>query len=192
MPSLEFSTPLPRKMTEPLEQAVHDLTARLGISADAVELVRMTTEEMPAADPCFVGLSKGTAQPGGLVLGKEIVLRVGGETYTYRVVGKRVALCRAPLSGEGAAPSPTALPEGSEVALEAAIADLAARLNIAEADVRVDGVEKRMWNDASLGCPQPGMMYAQVITPGFLIRLSAGGKVYTYHTSLTRAVLCEP
>lgn len=192
MPSLEFSTPLPRKMTEPLEQAVHDLTVRLGISADAVELVRMTTEEMPAGDPCFFGLSKGTAQPGGLVLGKEIVLRVGRETYTYRVVGKRVALCRAPLSGEGAAPSPTALPEGSEVALEAAIADLAARLNIAEADVRVDGVEKRMWNDASLGCPQPGMMYAQVITPGFLIRLSAGGKAYTYHTSLTRAVLCEP
>lgn len=192
MPSLEFSTPLPRKMTEPIEQAVHDLTARLGVAADEIELVRITTEEMPAGDPCFVGLSKGTAQPGGLVLGKEVVLRVGGETYTYRIVGKRVALCWPSLSGEAPASSPAALPEGSEVALEAAIADLASRLNIPEADIRVASVEKRMWSDASLGCPQPGMMYAQVITPGFIIRLSAQGKVYTYHTSLTWAVLCEP
>lgn len=191
MPSLGFSTPLPRKMTEPLEQAVRDLTERLGIAADDIELVSITTEEMSVGDPCFVGASKGTAQPGGLVLGKEIVLRVGGETYTYRVVGKRVALCGSPPVGEASAPYPTALAEGSEAALEAAIADLAARLKVDQSAIQVMGVEKRMWNDAGLGCPQPGMMYAQVITPGFLIRLSAQGKVYTYHTSLTRAVLCE-
>lgn len=192
MPSLGFSTPLPRKMTEPLEQAVHDLTTRLGISADEIELVSITTEEMPAGDLCPGAPAKGTAQPGGLVLGKEIVLRVGGETYTYRVAGKRVALCQGPASGEVAAPPAASLPDGSEAALEAAIADLAARLNVDRSAIQVVGVEKRMWSDASLGCPQPGMMYAQVITPGFLIRLSVEGKAYTYHTSLTHAVLCEP
>ncbi len=192
MPSLGYSTPLPRKMTEPLEQAVHDLTVRLGISADDIELVSITTEEMPAGDLCPGVPAKGTAQPGGLVLGKEVVLRVGSETYTYRVVGKRVALCGPSASGEEPAPPAASLPEGSEVALERALADLAARLNVDKSAIQVAGVEKRMWSDASLGCPQPGMMYAQVITPGFLIRLIAEGKTYTYHTSLTHAVLCEP
>lgn len=192
MPSLGLSTPLPRKMTEPLEQAVHDLTMRLGISADDVELVSITTEEMPVGDLCPGAPTKGTAQPGGLVLGKEIVLRVGGETYTYRVAGKRVALCQPLASGEVPAPPAASLPDGSEVALEKALSDLAARLKIDTSAIQVVSVEKRMWSDASLGCPQPGMMYAQVITPGFLIRLSAQGKTYTYHTSLTHAVLCEP
>lgn len=191
MPGLGFSTPLPRKMTEPLEQVVHELTARLGISAEEIELVSITTEEMPAGDPCAAGSAKGTALPGGLVLGKEIVLRVGDATYTYRVVGKRVALCKSPASGQESTPPAVSPPDGSEAALEAALADLEARLHIARSEIQVQTVEKRMWSDASLGCPQPGMMYAQVITPGFLIRLSAGGKVYTYHTSLTHAVLCE-
>jgi len=192
MPSLEIPSPLPRKMTEPLEQAVHDLTARLGISADEIELVSITTEEMPVGDPCATGPAKGTALPGGLVLGKEIILRAGGETYTYRVVGKRVALCQGPASGAVATGPAASLPDGSEAALEAAISDLAARLNVGRNAIQVVGVEKRMWSDASLGCPRPGMMYAQVITPGFLIRLSAQGRVYTYHASLTHAALCEP
>ncbi len=192
MPSLELSTPLPRKMTEPLEQAVHDLTVRLGISADEIELISITTEEMPAGDLCPGAPSKGTAQPGGLVLGKEIVLRAGGQTYTYRVSGKRVALCQPSAPGATPVVPSVSSPEGSEVALEEALADLAERLKVDKSAIRVESIEKRMWSDASLGCPQPGMMYAQVITPGFLIRLNAQGRVYTYHTSLTHVVLCEP
>ena len=48
------------------------------------------------------------------------------------------------------------------------------------------------WSDASLGRPQPGMMYAQVITPGYLVVLEADGQQYTYHTDTARfAVLRE-
>jgi hypothetical protein len=36
------------------------------------------------------------------------------------------------------------------------------------------------WNDSSLGCPQPGMMYTQVITPGLRVMVEADGKSYDY------------
>lgn len=48
------------------------------------------------------------------------------------------------------------------------------------------------WSEASLGCPQPGMLDAQVITPGFLVVLEATGEQYKYHTDVGRLVLlCE-
>jgi hypothetical protein len=48
------------------------------------------------------------------------------------------------------------------------------------------------WSDTSLGCPEPGMMYAQVITPGFLVMIEAEGQQYEYHTDESRfVVLCE-
>ena len=48
------------------------------------------------------------------------------------------------------------------------------------------------WSDASLGCPQEGFMYAQVITPGYLIILEAQGEQYEYHTDqTTNVVLCQ-
>jgi hypothetical protein len=74
----------------------------------------------------------------------------------------------------------------------AAKADLAARLGLSEADITVQSVEPVEWPDTSLGCPQPGMMYAQVITPGYQVLLQATGEVYDYRTTAGRLlVLCE-
>jgi hypothetical protein len=190
MPIIEQTAIVPRGMIEPLEQAVQDLTARLEITADQVELISLTTQEMAISDLGCPSVTKsGTAEPGGLVLGKEIVLRTGGKSYTYHVFRMRVALCEGTLPKTGTA-SP-ALPDASEVALETAMDDLATRLQVTKDAIQITSVETRMWSDASLGCPQPGMMYAQVITPGFLIQLTADGKDYTYHASLNSAVLCE-
>jgi hypothetical protein len=76
-------------------------------------------------------------------------------------------------------------------AVQAAITDLAAKLSIPIPDITVVSVEAVEWRDASLGCPQPGMAYAQVITPGYLIVLEAGGKTYEYHAGQRQAILCN-
>ena len=39
------------------------------------------------------------------------------------------------------------------------------------------------WSDSSLDCPQPGMEYLQVITPGYRIVLQVNGQSYEYHTN---------
>ncbi len=81
---------------------------------------------------------------------------------------------------------------GSEKALAAAIADLAARTGAPASEISLVSLEAVDWSDASLGCPQEGYMYAQVITPGFLMSLSAQGQQYEYHTDLAgNVVLCE-
>lgn len=62
---------------------------------------------------------------------------------------------------------------------------------IPEAQIGLFLVSAAQWPDTSMGCPQPGQVYSQVITPGYQILLQAGGKMFVYHTDKTaRVVLC--
>jgi hypothetical protein len=70
--------------------------------------------------------------------------------------------------------------------------DLAQRLNLGIEQITLVSAERVTWPDASLGCPQPGMIYAQVRQPGMRILLSAGGHIYAYHNAGKRSpFLCE-
>jgi hypothetical protein len=44
----------------------------------------------------------------------------------------------------------------------------------------VVSAESVTWNDSSLGCPRPGMMYSQVITPGMRVVVTVDAKTYDY------------
>lgn len=57
------------------------------------------------------------------------------------------------------------------------------------AGITLSAAEARQWRDSSLGCPREGMMYNQVITPGYLIILEAEGKTYEFHTSKSQNVI---
>lgn len=83
-----------------------------------------------------------------------------------------------------AGPSPTSAPTG---AAALAAEDLADRLGVDVDDVEVTRVEEVTWRDASLGCPQPGMAYAQVLTNGTLVVLEVDGTTYEYHAGGPRA-----
>ncbi len=61
------------------------------------------------------------------------------------------------------------------------MADLSERLGVPEADIEVISAQPVVWPDASLGCPEPGMQYAQVTTDGALIELGSAGTTYSYH-----------
>ncbi len=78
-----------------------------------------------------------------------------------------------------------------QIYLDMAIADLVNKLQINKQVIKTIQVEARSFNDTSLGCPEKGKMYPQVITPGFVITLSAMGKTYTYHAGLDRVVNCS-
>ena len=47
--------------------------------------------------------------------------------------------------------------------------------------VQVLSVESRNWPDSSIGCPQPEMLYAQVVTPGYLVLVEVSGEPFEYH-----------
>jgi len=70
--------------------------------------------------------------------------------------------------------------------------DLGKRLVLNVDQIEVVEAQAVEWRDTSLGCPQPGMMYAQVITPGYRIVLEAKGQTYEYHTDRGQVVvLCD-
>jgi hypothetical protein len=89
-------------------------------------------------------------------------------------------------------PQPAPAGQGAERVIQLARQDMAQELNVSIDEIREVSVEAVEWPDTSLGCPQPGMMYAQVITPGFKVVLAAKGQTVEYHTdSGRRVVSCD-
>lgn len=82
-------------------------------------------------------------------------------------------------------------PAERDKVVEAARRDLAQRLGVGVDAVRLVSVEARQWADASLGCPQPGKVYAQTIVDGFRLILETGGSRYDYRSDGRRVRLCE-
>jgi len=81
----------------------------------------------------------------------------------------------------------------AQPAIDTALQDAATHLGVGLDQLHVDQVEEREWPDSSLGCPRPGLMYSQIVTPGFLIVISStGGRRLEYHTDArARVVLCR-
>lgn len=82
--------------------------------------------------------------------------------------------------------------DNDSILIEKAKNDLAQRLDIVVNQIYVVETSEVTWPDTSLGCPQEGMVYAEVVTDGFLIKLEAETQIYEYHTNGTQSgVLCE-
>jgi hypothetical protein len=92
-----------------------------------------------------------------------------------------------PLPGQG----PAILPAGTEELVDTAKKMLAetSTVQVTADEIKVVSLEPVEWRDTSLGCPQEGMAYAQVITPGYVIVLEAGGQTYEFHTNTTNQVV---
>jgi hypothetical protein len=112
----------------------------------------------------------------------------------------RPAPTETPMPQPGTSPLPepgmspiSPLPGPPMPAASAAVAYLADELGITPQEVTVLASEQVEWSDASLGCPQPGMMYAQVVTPGYSFLLDAAGEQYKVHTDLTgqSVIVCQ-
>lgn len=99
----------------------------------------------------------------------------------------------SPTEASTPTPQPTPTPEGTPISqptlppeaeqpVRLAKEDLARKLGIPVEQVKVVKVEAVEWSDTSLGCPESGKMYAQVITPGYRVTLEAAGITYEYHT----------
>jgi hypothetical protein len=65
--------------------------------------------------------------------------------------------------------------------IEKAKDDLAKRLSIRVTEITLIEATGVIWPDSSLGCPQKGRAYAQVLTPGYLILLEFMNYKYEYH-----------
>ena len=89
-------------------------------------------------------------------------------------------------------PLPIPANPGLQALIEKAKADLAQRLSITASQIKAIETKEVFWPDASLGCPQRGIAYAQIPTPGYLIMLAYSGNEFEYHADIHGNTLhCE-
>ena len=103
-----------------------------------------------------------------------LLLACGGESQP--------ADSTSPSAGQPAA-APAATPQtltGLQVEARQVLAD---RLSVPDDGLELVSDEPVQWGDTSLGCPQAGMVYAQVITPGHRITFRQGDDTYEVHTA---------
>ena len=87
--------------------------------------------------------------------------------------------------------SPTPFPANLQPYVEAATKIAAEALSVDPAEVTVMAIESHTWRNSALGCPKPGFMYLQVITPGYLVKVVVDDAQYEVHLDERgRGVFC--
>lgn len=155
-----------------------DLAKRVNLTPDQISVV--SVESVKWSDAGIGCPEPGKVYAQVITPGFRIVLRADGTAYTYHTGGNKVILCQ-----------PEATPPSMEKDTALAKAELAKKLNIPESEITVEKVEEVEWRNTSLGCPEEGKVYLQVIVPGHVITLKAQGKTYEYHTGNNQAVTCD-
>ncbi len=165
------------------------LAQKQGVKAEALEVVAAEPVQWPDA-------SLGCPEKGRMYLqmitpGYRVRLRAGGAIHAVHVAGTRAVVCGPALSlakeqpgaeetARGARASEPEVPEQKALVAKAR-EDLARRLSLSPADVRLVKFEEVVWPDRGLGCPRPGVVYPQVPQDGVLIVLEAAGQRHQYH-----------
>jgi hypothetical protein len=183
---------LPEGSQQLVEQVKQDLAQRLNVPIDDISVVSVRAMEWPSS-------ALGCPEPGTMYLdvitpGFEIILEANGQQYAYHTGRSDFVLCERPQEvAPTAIVTATASSQDPATAplVELARKDLATRLNVPVESISLISITAVQWRDSSLGCPEPGMGYATVITPGYLIMLEANGQEYEYHASRTQVVTCE-
>lgn len=90
----------------------------------------------------------------------------------------------------GGQPPPATIPRDNTPApVVRAIEVAATDAGVDSSEVGLIAYEEVEWNDTALGCSKPGSVYAQVITPGYDVRLLVNGNQREYHTDMATAVV---
>ena len=150
---------------------------------------------LAVAAGCAPVVPPETGTPATAGAGNVVVPSEETATATAAVMGTYTPI--AVVTGTvtvGTLPSPpTTVPELLGLPqVEQAKADLAVRLNAPPDDIAVVTVQAVTWPDGSFGCPQPGMVYAQVLQEGLFVQLQHAGQVYNYHSGGAQPpFLCE-
>jgi hypothetical protein len=72
------------------------------------------------------------------------------------------------------------------------VADIAKTAGVPVNQVQVISAQAVTFPDGSLGCPQPGLAYTQIVVDGYKIVAKAGGTVYDYRGTGSTFKRCLP
>lgn len=160
-------------------RAVNALAEQLGIAPAEIVAVRI---EPRTWNDSSMGCRR---QPGSVALtviteGYAVFLSVGGRQHEVHVSEASVAVCDPMLLRRD--PRGATNARGLDILMERARQDLAQRLGVDPATVRLAGMQPQRWSDSGLDCPRPGETLRPGPINGFKLALRHDGRTYTYHT----------
>jgi hypothetical protein len=96
--------------------------------------------------------------------------------------------------------SPESAAEGGSVQtgvpkeiLEPILKEAATIAKVSREQLAVVRAEPAVWNDGSLGCSQPGLMYTQALVNGYWVLIKARGQMYDFRADNRGSfILCPP
>jgi len=86
---------------------------------------------------------------------------------------------------------PRQLSAENKATADLAVSTLSKQLSLSPANISVIHVSNTNWPDSSLGCPQQGAQYLQVVTRGSLVLLRTNKRAYRIHIGNNRAIICD-
>lgn len=91
-------------------------------------------------------------------------------------------------SGQNSSSQAPTLPDDLESLVMLAKFDLTLKTGVDLEKITTVSVEQINFSDTSLGVPEPGVQYEQVVTPGLIIILEANGEEYEYRASGAKVI----
>ena len=184
----EPAAPLGKAELPVAQLAVDALAAELGIPKERITVDSVTAVDWPDG-------SLGCPKPGMGYLtvitpGHRVALRADGVAYDVHEADGRAIVCLQPKAA--ADPAPMARPLLPAKQFQLARQDLARRLSVPESAIRMSGATPAIWDDTSLGCPEPGTQYLQVETTGWVLVMKHAGREFKYHADAQHAIPCPP
>lgn len=186
-PGREPAAPLTDVERAAARVAIDTLATELGVAKEQVFVDTVRAVEWRDS-------SLGCPKPGVAYLdvmssGHRVLLRVDGHVHAVHEAGNRAFVCVQTKAMGGITPQRD-LSFGPQMVI--ARRDLAGRLGVTEREILFLSGEGKTWNDGSLGCPEPGVMYTQAQVHGWVLTFGHKQRTYTYHTDLDRTIPCPP
>jgi hypothetical protein len=161
------------------ERAKEVLAQQLEVAAESLSVMRSEPRQWNDS-------SMGCGKPGAAALtviteGYVVLLSSGGKPYQVHVSNDNAVVCD---KGTGVRRDPhgTVNARGLDVMMEKARQDLAARIGVDPAAIRLDGVKPQRFADSGMDCPADGETLMPGPVEGFLLSMKHDGRIYTYHT----------
>lgn len=95
--------------------------------------------------------------------------------------------------GSGTSAAPPSLSGQAATAGKAALDLVASSTGLARGELQIVESTSTVWPDSGIGCPQPGMMYMTVLTPGYKFVVQGAGQRYFVHSNRdgSNVILCD-
>jgi hypothetical protein len=167
--------------------AIDALAGELDVEEDRIQIDTIRAVNWPDS-------SLGCPQPGRAYLqvvtpGHKVTLRADGRVHVVHEAKGRAFVCEQTKPYTGVDPKGELVFSGQMLD---ARKDLASRLGVPENEIKFSSAQERTWDDAALGCPEPGKTYPPGKVTGWVLALAHEKRVFTYHTDLQRTIPCPP